>query len=436
MMSAPTATADGLCPSCSAPVAADPRFSSWCSACDWNVDPTAETSSTTGRKARRQEARRAADRAVVERLFAEVSGGTSMRPGRGGAWFAAMSIAGLVHLITVALTAGSGWLLVTGNLVTRFIGVVGLAVAFLIRPRLGRFPHDEWSLTRAEAPHLYGLADRVAAELGGRPVDLIRVTPEFNASYGRAGLRRRSVLTIGLALWELLTPQARVAVLGHEFGHGVNGDSRRGLWLGSASGALIRWYVLTRPSSASRGSETSNPIADVVFTVLLIVPHLIAALALSLLHRFTLRDGQRAEYLADDLAARVASPAAARSMLDTLMLDQSVETSLQRQAAAHRNKRSVSAGSRETDDLALWQELQEYIASVPEIERVRRFRLSALHMSSVDRTHPPSHLRAQLVATREARPAAVTVTEPEMDAIESELTKVRARAARVIITTG
>ncbi|GAA4572162.1 hypothetical protein GCM10023193_62880 [Planotetraspora kaengkrachanensis] len=370
---------------------------------------------------------------MVERLYADVSAGTGMRPGRGGAWFAAMGLAGAVHLTTVALVAGSVWLLITGTIMTRIVGVIGLAVAYLVRPRLGRFESDEWALTRTEAPHLYALADRVAAELGVRPVDLIRVTPEFNASFGRAGLRRRSVLTIGLALWELLTPQARIALLGHEFGHAVNGDARRGLWLRSASGALTQWYVLTRPSSASRGSFLSNPIADVVFTVLLIVPHLIAALALSLLHRFTLRDGQRAEYQADELSARVASPAAARSALDTTMLGQSVETSLQRQAAARRNRR---AGSTEGDDLALWQELREYIASIPETERVRRFRLSALHMTSVDTTHPPTHLRAQLVATREARPAAVTVTEQEMAVVEGELTKVRARAARAILTAG
>jgi Zn-dependent protease with chaperone function len=440
MTSPSAALADNPCPSCSTPVSADPRFVSWCPACEWNVDPSAGTPAAAGarrgRSARRQEARRTADRAIVERLYAEVSGEASSRPWRGGAWFAAMTIAGAVHLTTVVLTAGSVWLLVTGTFLIRFLGVVGLATAVLLRPRLGRFRRDNWSLNRTEAPQLYNIADRVAAELGVPPIDLIRVTPEFNAGYGKIGLRRRGVLTLGLALWEMLTPQERVALLGHEFGHALNGDARRGLWLRSASEALAHWHVLTHPSrTLTTEPDLLITIGHAAATLLLIIPHKLAGLILLLLHRYTLRTGQRAEYLADDLAARVASSAATRSMLEALVLGESVEHLFQRQRALHRQKRSSRVNSRQEDDFDLWQELREYITSIPETERLRRLRVSALHMASVDTTHPPTHLRARLIDARKPQEAAITLQESEITAVETELTAVRARATHAVLTS-
>ncbi|WP_170317204.1 M48 family metallopeptidase [Acrocarpospora corrugata] len=347
-----------------------------------------------------------------------------------------MTIAGAVHLTTAVLATGSVWLLVNGTFLIRFLGVVGFATAVLLRPRLGRFRRDEWSLNRTEAPHLYGIANRVAAELGVRPVDLIRVAPEFNASYGKTGLRRRSVLTIGLALWEVLTPQERVALLGHEFGHARNGDSRRGLWLHSASEALASWYEFTRPSRTfTTESDPFTMIGNATATLLLIVPHKLTGLILLLLHRYTLRTGQRAEYLADDLAARVASSAATRSMLEALVLDKSVEHLFQRQTVIRRQTRSSRINSRRGDDFDLWQELREYITSIPETERLRRLRVSALHMASVDTTHPPTHLRIRLADERPPQEAAITLRETEIAAVETELTAVRARAAHAVLTS-
>ncbi|WP_214104489.1 M48 family metallopeptidase [Acrocarpospora catenulata] len=339
MTSLPAPPADSPC-SCSATASADPRFVAWCPECRSNVDPTAGTHTATdarlGRSARRQEAQRAADRAVVERLYAEVSGEAGPRPRRDWAWFTAMTVAGAVHLTTVVLATGSVWLLVTGTFLIRFLGVVGLATAVLLRPRVGRLRRDEWSLNRTEAPHLYGIADRVAAELGVQPIELIRATPEFNASYGKIGLRQRSVLTLGLALWEVLTPQERIALLGHEFGHALNGDTRRGLWLHSASEALTSWYEFTQPDRTSTtGSDLFTMFGHAAAKLLLIIPHKLTGLILLLLHRCTLRTGQRAEYLADDLAARVASSAATRSMLEALVLDESVKHLFQRQTTIH-----------------------------------------------------------------------------------------------------
>ncbi|MFC0549406.1 M48 family metalloprotease [Planotetraspora thailandica] len=434
MTSPPTAPAGNLCPSCSSPVQEDPRFTSWCPACNWNVDlePAEERH---GRSARRHEARRTSDRAVVERLYAEVSDSTDARPRHDKEHLAAITIAGAVHLATLLLAAGSVWLLVAENPWVKFLGLVGLAVTFVVRPRFGRFKRDKWSLSRDEAPRLYDLADRVATEIGAPPIDLIRVTPEFNASYGRTSLSRRSILTIGLPLWELLEPQERVSILGHEFGHARNGDTRRGIWLHSAENALVRLLHITYPGRTSFHSDLTSVIADWVVSVMLFVPYKVTGLVLSLLRRFTLRAGQRAEYLADDLAARVGSSAASRSALATLVLGPSVELALQRMALAPQKGGPVRAGSRDAERQDLWEKLREFVASIPETERLRRFRASALHMTAVDESHPPTHLRVRLAAERPPVDGAIILAEPEITALETEMAPIRARVARAVLTS-
>ncbi|MEV7009697.1 M48 family metallopeptidase [Streptosporangium sp. NPDC051022] len=446
MSSAPAAPADNLCPSCSAPVPVDPRFVTWCPACEWNVDPTAtvpvevqavpaETGARRRRAARREEARRAAVHVAAERLYAEVVGEARPRLRRDGSWFIAMALAGVIHLAAVALVAGSVWALLAGPLMIRVLGAAGLVAAVVLRPRLGRFGRDEWSLSRAEAPRLYELADRVAAEVGAPPVDLIRLTPDFGAVYEKVGLRQRSVLTFGLSMWEVLTSQERVGLLAHEFGHALNGELRRGLWFYSAYLALYRCYKVTD----SRGAATTDPdifieVGRMVLAPLLFVPNKIAELVLILLGRHMLRANQRAEYLADDLAARIASSAAARSYLEVLALQESLESLFYRQIAAYHRRHSFHTDSGEGHDFGLWQALREYVASIPETERLRLLRVSALHMMSVDTTHPPTHLRIRLVDARGHRETRITLPEPEVAAIEAELGSVRARAARAVLT--
>lgn len=438
MISPPASPTDLSCPSCSAVVPTDPRFVTWCPSCDWNVDPSAAgraEDTTPTRAARRKAARRRADRLVVERLYAEVAGASQPHPGRDRSWLGAMTVAGSVHLVTVALFGASLWLLVAGNAVTAVLGAIGLVVAVMLRPRLGRLRADEWVVSRAQAPNLHALADRVATEVGAPQAHLIRVTPQFNASYGRVGLRRRSILTLGLALWEVLTPQERIALLGHEFGHAVNGDTRRGLWLGSALVTLSHWCELTRPTrTAAADADMLFLIAGWIAHALMVPPHMLARLALRLLDRLSLRTGQRAEYLADDLAARVGSSAAAQSMLGTLVLGESVEALFRRQAALRRKRRRSRAGADEPDDFGLWQELREYITSVPGTERTRRLRLSELRMSAVDTSHPPTHLRVRLVDARTPREAAISADAAETAAIEAELADSRARAARDVFS--
>ncbi|WP_329487409.1 M48 family metallopeptidase [Kitasatospora sp. NBC_01246] len=453
---APTATAPDApaatgaapqdCPRCAAPVDADPRFAVWCPQCEWNLSPEPADAPAATRRAVAAARHAAAATARTDRLYEDIAAGRPAAVGQ-RAWLAASVIAGVVHLTTAALCGWGLWLLVTGNTPLRCLGAAVLAVAVLLRPRLGRTPRGEGVLDRAEAPALYGLADRVAAEVGAGPVGVIRVDCAFNASMGAVGLRRRSVLTLGLPLWEVLGEQERIALLGHEFGHRVNGDHRQGLWLGSAIHALAHWYDLTRPRGHYRdavGLQLLFQLTDLLLVVLLGgVARLLLAL-LRLLDRLTSRAGQQAEYHADTLAARTASTGAARRLLRTLLLGQAVETAAARARAELQSRPRASrrgpqhapaAPSTRTAATpeAFWERLRDQAADVPALEHERLLRRSALERGAVDPTHPPTHLRLALLDRGPELPAAVTTTPAETAAIAAELAPHRVRIARTLL---
>ncbi|MFF4378839.1 M48 family metalloprotease [Kitasatospora sp. NPDC001547] len=438
------------CPRCGEALTADPRFTAWCPACDWNLVPGQDAAPGPTRRERAAAAR-------SDRLFEEQADGRPSPTARRD-WLLASAAAGLVHLLTLTLFCLGAWLLVTGTTVQRCIGAVVLVIDLALRPRLGRVPRDETVLDRAAAPALYGLADRVAAEIGAAPAHVILVTDDFNASYGLVGLRRRPVLTLGLPLWETLDDRQRIALLGHEFGHHVNGDHRRSFWLHSAVSALAAWYAMAR-GGRGRGWGTSvesgDPGPRFDGTPLLIKLGAIIGMALMravawlmyqgllLFDRLTSRAGQQAEYRADALAVRVGGSEAARGMLAALMLGGPVGTAVGRIRAEERRRprvvrRGRGRGAGPSEQGAnpvpaapelLWDRMREHLASVPAAEHERLLRLSARDRAAVDSSHPPTHLRIALVDRAGARPAAVTATAAETGAIAAELAPHRTRIA-------
>ncbi|AUG76971.1 hypothetical protein CFP65_2116 [Kitasatospora sp. MMS16-BH015] len=437
------------CPECAEALPDSGHHTSWCPACEWNLSPAAAQPYRPPREQRRQaraerkeQSRRTAVRSRVEKLY----GALATDPGArgGGAAFGTLLLATLVHLSTLSLFAGSLTALALGPLPLRVLGLIGAAlVTIALRPRLGRLVKDNSLLSRADAPALHGLADRVAAALGTRPVHAIRVTGAFNASYGRVGLRRRSVLSIGLPLWHVLTPQQRVALLAHELGHAVNGDARRGLWLGAALDTLGAWIGLLRPDHSRarrfgrrRAWGPEQGIAHIAELATKLIFGLFAELArlvLALLDRLTTRSGQAAEYRADASAATTASTEAALGMLETLLLDTSARTVITRfrntPAKAHR------AGTHPQQQSAdLWTALADQLAAVPPLERERLLRVSARELGAVDVSHPPTYLRMRMLALRPVAAAEATVVlgTAESARVEEELAPARRRFANSV----
>ncbi|MDH6115599.1 Zn-dependent protease with chaperone function [Kitasatospora sp. MAP12-15] len=413
------------CPDCAAPIDADPRFVDWCPDCEWNLG----ASEPRGRWRRY---RRTRDRARVERLYAGLLGAPTGQRRWSLAWIGALVLAAFVHAWTLAIVVGSAWLLLKGYLVLKLAGATGLGLAYLLRPRFGRWKADALALPRAGAPQLYALADRIADELGTRRPDRIRVNGGYNASYGRLGVRRRVQLTVGMPLWTALTPQERIALLGHELGHGSNGDVRRGLWLGLALNSLAELHQVLMPhrGDAWRVRSARTRMMDELVTFLLQICALPVRLCWTVLNRLTQLSSQQAEYLADEMAARVGSASAAGAMLDKLSLAEVATARLRQRRAAGGHHGLAKAGDVEEE---LWTGLREYLDSVPAGERERRRRLSDREMTAVDVSHPPTHLRVRLHAERPQQPAAVTAQSVQWAAIETELEPARRRVAREIL---
>ncbi|WP_457030531.1 M48 family metallopeptidase [Kitasatospora sp. P5_F3] len=410
------------CPDCAAVLEADERFPVWCPVCEWNLqpaEPARESDPKKRRRAerekRRTEARKRRTQARVEGLFDALLNGDRAAAGRDR--LLAATLAGLVHLVSLTVLGGSTALLLLGTWPLRVVGVCCLGFGFLLRPRFDRIRPDESFLTRAEAPALYALADRVAAAVGTRPVHYIRTDERFNAAFGRSGLRRRSVLVIGLPLWTALTPPQQVALLGHEFGHDVNGDNRRRAWLYWAWTALVEWHLILQP-------------VNFIAQLLLAGPKWLTGRLLELMDRLTTRSGQAAEYRSDELAARVTTIETTRQMLETLLLGPSAETVLLRYRSLPRQRSGPNAGRPEAD---LWAQLGALAGSLTPLEQERRLRLSVRKAGAVDTSHPPTHLRIKLVGRRPVDSHPVSFGPAEQTAVEAELAPARDRLVRELL---
>lgn len=339
-------------------------------------------------------------------LHDELVGREVARPGRDLAGWTAYLIAALVHLWTLAMAVGGVAMIVATwpDPLPWLPGFVLVAAAFMMRPRIDRLPADAFVVTRTDAPLLFGLVDRVTAELRGPRLDRIVLDAAFNASARRVGLRRRPVLTLGVPLWNILDPQERVDLLGHEVGHFVNRDLRRGLFLGSALTALARLHVLLLGAAA----EAEGPAAFVARSLLRFLS-LFTAGPYFVLTLLTLRSSQRAEYLADDLGARLATSDVTQRGLLALLLGEGCHNAL-----ASVVKRNQTA--------RMWELEREYVASVPATERERLFRRAEHRQLRIDETHPPTHLRWKLVAERPRHVSArVVLGAAESRAIDVEL---------------
>ncbi|MCX5361259.1 M48 family metallopeptidase [Streptomyces sp. NBC_00124] len=412
------------CPQCGVEIRADRRFTVWCAACDWNVDPQGadEEKGGLGRLRRRLAQRHG------ERLVTDLSTGDERHwNGRTAAGVLAYAIALMVHGVTAALAGGGIWFLVGGwGGIGMVPGLLLLALAWTLRPRLNRLPGHARVLSRDDAPELYALIDEVAALSGTRSVDIVVVDAQANASVTHLGLRRR-LLTLGLPLWEVLTPQQRIALLGHELGHFTNGDTRHGMVVGTAYRSLTTWHYYLSPI------QEPTLVEALVNLVYLVPRSLIGSLVL-LLDLLTSSSARRSEYLADAAAARAGSTEAAVGLMDRLHVTESVETTLYREA----NGRRMRGSGRTTSDDAegLWEALTDHMDSVPESEVERQRRVGARRGHSVDATHPPTHLRRGLLLDSPSLPASVKADAERARRIAAELSGPRADVARELVRDG
>jgi heat shock protein HtpX len=337
-----------------------------------------------------------------ERLLKDVTDARSLRPHLTGPKILGYLIAATVHLATVVIAA-LGILLIVRTFPNPFLlalGVLLLLIAFVLRPRVPQL--RDTPTPRERLATLLELTGRVARELGTPNVDYVVVGPEYNAAVSRVGWRRRRVLYLELPLFLALEPQERVALLGHELGHNVNGDANRGVVVGTAIFTLATWHRILHHSSRG-GLDTFELIAAAIMEVVSYVPRA----WLRLLSLLSWRESQRAEYLADHLAATIGGTQAAVSAF----------AKLQHGNAMWRLVRTAAVGQPETDIL---QELRRAVAldtgnsaAAADERRIDHYPLES--------THPPTPYRIRALRARPALEPAVVLTQAETERLDREL---------------
>jgi Zn-dependent protease with chaperone function len=407
------------CPACAAPITFDRRFSPWCAACDWNVDAGRPKPTKLSRVERRRVALAARVATGSARSVAE------HEPDKAPRWGLASAVALLASCAVIGawlLLVVSGVSLLASGTFMVVIGLFLLAIAAVSRPRLGSKP--EGAVDRAAAPQLYALVEDIAASLNAAQIQVIAVDGDWNASTMRYGPLQRTAIAIGLPLWHALSDPARVAVLGHEIGHSVNGDTSRGFIEGTALRTLETWSVITEPDEIMSGAEVDGLIA------IASIPANLAMLALSWfflllysgLELVLLRPRLRAEFYADRLAAAVAGTPAMVDALDRLRLHRAHERAVG----------VIAISSRPIDEL--FEELRTQVAGTPRSELERLRRQEAREPFDRDALHPPTNERIAMLELRAASGLPLlTVNAARMRAIDAELATLEPRVARALV---
>jgi heat shock protein HtpX len=418
-----------VCPACMTPLVTLHAETPWCERCEWGLDrPTPQPEDSGMARWRRRTVHRVGWR-LDRRLYALLAGGDPQRPRPGADAAVLVTVSAVLALLLIAVLAIGAYLVVAGVFLMKAVGALMVGAAVLMRPRLGRLRPllagaDE--LTREQAPQLFGLLDQVATAAGAPMPHHVLLTPEFNAGMAVVGLRRRRVLMLGLPMWAVLRPQERVALLGHEFGHTVNNDVRRGLASRLALttfGHLADLLLPAHPPSYQRGLiDLATRLARVLlWPVLWSAAQLLWCVHLGL-NVLGARDGQRAEYYADALAARVAGSNAVQSLSDALVSS----GTLAAVTASRARGRQLAAGWR----VAAEQTRQE---QQPRLARLRQ--LSLRRDSSPFASHPPGGLRHRMIAAHPHRTPAVVLTDSRSALIDAELARYEESIRRIIAET-
>lgn len=388
------------CPACGAVMEADTGFSAWCQACGWNLVPSGEAGKQRRRQRRRAQAAARYEDAVLARAMRER--GQQVRHDFRSRL--AVGIAVAVHILTAGVFALGAWL---GWEATRvpaagLAAVACLAMAWALRPRLGRLPRD-FVLTRGSHPGFFGLLDLVTASAGAPAFDYAVLMRDPNAATGRTGWRRHRVVFIGAALWSVLDWDERIAVLAHEAGHNVSNDSRRGYFLGSSLAALAVWVGVLTPTRRARH------FLQMIFRVLVRWPLLWLAIFLYVAQlRLSSGVNRMAEYRADDIAAAAVGTEATARTLDKLLVTGEAVRHL-RQSVLWR------------PDASLWEAQKEWIGKFPAGQRARLRQIDQITATSVYSGHPSISRRIAYLSANPV-PAGLPLPDPsQLSLIDAEL---------------
>ncbi|TYC25166.1 M48 family metalloprotease [Micromonospora sp. MP36] len=394
----------------------------WCTRCEWNLDGYDRTRQApefgwawVDRRTHRLATR------LTRQQYAALLDRPLESAGLGPAGLVTAVASLLLTAGVLALAVIGGWLLFAypfPNFAVVFgLALIGLAVA--LRPRFGRLDPGLEVLSREQAPELHALVEEVATAIGAPAPHVIGVDGSRNAYATSVGLRRRRVLALGLPLWGALGGQERVALLGHELGHFVNGDVRRLLVTQPALTMLGNAADLFRPTPGTRAGGLLEMIGEALGRMLSWVLSRLLFAGHLLLMVTALRDSQRAEYLADEMSARAAGTAGATRALDVLLSLDSVTLSVRQGARGGHGPATWRAGVARSLD-----------AAADRLPLARQ--LSVREETSLFSSHPPTGLRHRMLSARPWQDPAVRLDDDRIARLDAELARHYERVGRII----
>lgn len=422
------------CPKCDTVLEIVIGYPTWCERCNWNLEPE-EPELLQWLKAQQKqdpfeklyETLRRVRRDKITVSESVTSGNYKMTLDTLAVYGLALFINSLLFLPVFALVwfrlHEPTWVTAVFNALPFF------AMSYWLWPNFGPVP-DEF-LAPEKYPTLYGFVNKIAQSLGAPKINHIVINSTFNAAYTVYGLRRRPVLILGWPYLAVLTREEKVALLGHELAHAVNGDPSRGVFVGTAMHilqnlykiiwlvrnwgfSLVFWFGLFLLVSALfvRPLFSVN-IWHSLFLIVLggLVLSLIPLLGVFGLRYFLWRERYRAEFRADRLAAQVAG-------------SEAVATSLQKTSWAYAIAVAMGINYRQLIKTKQYQDLiallNKHIEEAPakEIERIKR--LEAKREQIIYDTHPTRAARLAALAANPITTPSVTFSEAEWTAFERE----------------
>ena len=402
------------CPQCGTGMPVYREYVTWCDKCGWNVLPYDRDKPKNLFEVLYLQLSWRLGKHQFDKLVAAPDLRPSITPNK----VIALAVAVVIHSFTLfMLFVGINFVVQTWfNPLPFLLGIGLIATGWFLRPHLPQIDKEDREdlVLSEEYPVLYAMFDRVADAIGAKPVRQIMLADSFNAAFARVGWQQSDVIELGLPLFSVLEPQERVALVAHEIGHGANGDSSRSLIIGSALYSLNRWYVLLHPDRIwDPDGGILHIISSFFANLIMFVLSQIAKFWLILLSHLLFRDMQRAEYLADNMAAEAAGTNGVLGLMRKLHSVDTVQMSVTR---FYLNNSKSS----------LFDTLKAQVRNIPPREIARIERVERLLASRLDATHPPTAYRIDLLNARPVRTPKVLLSDEENQAIDAELARVRA----------
>ncbi len=402
------------CPVCRTIIPVYSGYVTWCDKCGWNINPEQpdpprgifeSVYASLGQKQ---------SRALLDRL----KRADTLKPRLTASKSLALIFAVVIYGFTLAFGVGGATLLIAGwpNPFAVAGGLLCIGIVWILRPRFSKLPDTFQS--QKELPTLYRLADTIGASLDARRLTGIAIEEGFTAAFDRVGWQRKDMLYLGLPLWSTLEDQEKVALIAHELAHGVNGDLARGFFIGSAMRALANLYALLRPDHIWDSAAGIWGLVAIPFNLAMVGLAGLPWLGAYVLSHLLWRDSQRAEYLADLLAASTSGTNAMLSLMEKLHFSSTFALAVHRAA--------LSKGIR----FDLFDELDQLMMKVPQRELERIKRVQQLEMSRLNATHPPTAYRIDLLRSHYVSHPKVEFPSSDFEQLEREMFPLRSKVQR------